>query len=91
MKWYWILIIAAVVLGVAYWVAIKSQPSPYRASCRAGTCPVILGDGTVFCTSAACKKDNNNKVVYENVVPTRNVFAGVTGINNVNGLDSGVR
>lgn len=76
MKWYWLVLIIVAVLAVAYWVAIKG-PSANRTVCRPGTCPVTLGDGTIFCTAAACKKDNNAKIIMEEVkyVPTRSVFA----------------
>ena len=56
MKWYWIVLIIVAVAIISYLIYKKMTSPNARGACRAGTCPYVRDDGSIFCTSAACKK-----------------------------------
>lgn len=54
------------VAGIGYYMWKKNEEKEVKSnftSCRKGTCPFTRADGSIFCTSAACKKSDKNTSV----------------------------
>lgn len=86
MKWYWIVLIVIAVSAVVYFVYKKMNQQ--SIACRAGTCPFIRDDGSVFCTAAACSK-NEKTVVTEEVVPNNRTIVLLKAPRNVPSNNNG--
>src|SRR6185503_11234256 len=55
--WFVIALIIFYLIDLAAKKLLPAEESGYT-NCRPGTCPHTRSDGTIFCTSAACKKSS---------------------------------
>lgn len=63
MKWYWIVLIIAVVLAIGYWIAIK-WPSPNRIILSPNVTPKTVKEEVVYAPQ---------RIVFVTKSPTKNV------------------
>lgn len=61
MKPIYVIILLIVAIGVGYAISKAIEyNSNQRQACRPGTCPYVHPNGTIFCTSAACKQSSSS-------------------------------